>query len=114
MFSIRMYYVLLYQGAPHAAKMTFTKAVGSFFSQGLSAGIRNLDSLFSAKKEILLIEDEIEQASTVLLRQANSFVSYLSDLVEIRLLRQAGRFRDAAQGFQCRSRQASPAASNLM
>ena len=75
MFSIRLYYVLLYQGTPHAAKMTFTKAVGSVFNQGLRTGSKNLRSLFSAKKEILLIEDEIEQASTILLRQANSFVS---------------------------------------
>src|SRR5207302_7433723 len=83
MFSIHIYYVLLYQGTPHAAKMTFTKAAGSFFSQGLRAGATNLKSLFGAKKEILLIEEEIEQASTLLLRQANSFVSYLSDLVEV-------------------------------
>ena len=27
MFSIHLYYVLLYQSAPHAAKMTFTKAL---------------------------------------------------------------------------------------
>jgi len=86
MFSIHLYYVLLYQSAPHAAKMTLIKALGSFFSQSFTAGIANLKSLFSAKKEILLIEDEIEQATTILLRQANSLVSYLSDLVEIKLL----------------------------
>jgi hypothetical protein len=60
------------------------EAVGSFFSQGLRVGATNLKSPFSAKKEILLIEEEIEQASTLLL--AKSFVSYLSDLVEVRLL----------------------------
>jgi hypothetical protein len=73
--------------------MTLTKAAGSFFSQGLRAGATNLKSLFSAKKEILLIEEEIEQASTLLLRQANSFVSYLSDLVEVRLLDKHDAFR---------------------
>ncbi|HEY2233128.1 MAG TPA: DUF87 domain-containing protein, partial [Candidatus Angelobacter sp.] len=92
MFSIRIYYVLLYQSASHAAKMTPTKAVGSFFSQGLIAGSRNLKSLFSARKEILLIEEEIEQATTVLLRQANSLVSFLSDLVEIRVLNKKDAF----------------------
>jgi type IV secretion system protein VirB4 len=92
MFSVRLYYVLLYQPAPHAAKMTFTKAVASVFSQGPRAGIRNFGSLFSAKKEILLIEDEIEQASTILLRQANSLVSHLADLVGIRLLSKQDAF----------------------
>src|ERR1043165_4028725 len=86
MFFVRLYYVLLYQPAPHAAKMTFTKAVASVFSQGLRASSRNFGSIFSAKKEILLIEDEIEQASAILLRQANSLVSHLADLVGIRLL----------------------------
>jgi type IV secretion system protein VirB4 len=92
MFSVRIYYVLLYQSASHAAKMTVTKAVGSFFSQGLIAGSRNLKSLLSARKEILLIEEEIEQAATVLLRQANSLVSFLSDLVEIRVVNKKDAF----------------------
>src|SRR5581483_189596 len=73
-------------------KMTFTKAIGSFFSDSLRAGAANLKSLFSAKKEILLIEDEIDQAATILLRQANSLVSYLADLVEIRLLKKDAAF----------------------
>ncbi len=92
MFSIHIYYVLLYQSTPHAAKMTFTRALGSFFSQGFKAGAANLKSLFSAKKEILLVEQEIEQAASLLLRQANSLVSYLSDLVEIRLLHKQDAF----------------------
>jgi type IV secretion/conjugal transfer VirB4 family ATPase len=93
MFSIHIYYVLLYQSASHAARITFTKALGSFFSQGFKAGAANLKSLFSAKKEILLIEEEIEQATTILLRHANSLVSYLSDLVEIRLLNKQDAFQ---------------------
>jgi type IV secretion system protein TrbE len=93
MFSIRIYYVLLYQGASHAAKMTLTKALGSFFNQGIAAGVENLKSVFSAKKEIVLIEDEIEQAATILLRQANSFVSHLSDLMEVKLLKKQDAFR---------------------
>src|SRR5262249_30137669 len=46
MFSVHTYYVLLYQGEPSAAKMTFTKALGSFFNQGIAAGVKNLGSLF--------------------------------------------------------------------
>jgi type IV secretion/conjugal transfer VirB4 family ATPase len=93
MFSIHIYYVLLYQGASSATKMTFPKAMASFFSQGVTAGTANLKSLFSAKKEILLIEEEIDRAATILLRQANSLVSYLSDLVEIKLLNKHDAFR---------------------
>jgi type IV secretion/conjugal transfer VirB4 family ATPase len=86
MFSIRICYVLLYQGTSHVTKMTLAKALGSFLSQGLSTGIKNLKTLFSSKKEIVLIEDEIDQAATILLRQANSFVSHLSDLADLKLL----------------------------
>lgn len=93
MFSIRIYYVLLYQSTSHGGRMTFTKALGSFFDQGFTAGITSLKSLFSAKKEILLIEKEIEQATAILLRQANSFVSYLSDLMEVRLLNKEEAFK---------------------
>jgi type IV secretion/conjugal transfer VirB4 family ATPase len=93
MFSIRLYYVLLYQGTSHVTKMTLNKAIGSFFSQGFSTGIKNLKTLFSAKKEIVLIEDEIDQAATILLRQANSFVAHLSDLMEIKLRKKHDAFR---------------------
>jgi type IV secretion system protein VirB4 len=93
MFSVHIYYVLLYQGKSQAAKMTFTKALSSVFSQGLAAGANNLKSLFSARKEILLIEEEVDHASTALLRQANNLVSYLSDLVEIRLLQKQEAFK---------------------
>jgi type IV secretion system protein VirB4 len=93
MFSIRLYYVLLYQGTSKVTKMTLSKAAGSFVSQGLSAGVTNLKMLFSAKKEIVLIEDEIDQAATILLRQANSFVSHLSDLSAVKLLKKQDAFR---------------------
>jgi type IV secretion system protein VirB4 len=91
MFSVHLYYVLLYQGTGNA-KMTLAKAFGSFFNQGVTASIKNLQSLFSSKKEILLIEDEIGQTATILLRQANSLVSYLADLMEIRLLNKQDAF----------------------
>ena len=93
MFSIRLYYVLLYQGTSKVTKMTLNKALGSFASQGLSAGLTNLKTLLSAKKEIVLIEDEIDQAATILLRQANSFVSHLSDLSAVKLLNKQNAFR---------------------
>jgi type IV secretion system protein VirB4 len=93
MFSIRLYYVLLYQGTFKVTKMTLSKAAGSFASQGLNAGIKNLKTLFSAKKEIVLIEDELDQAVTILLRQANSFVSHLSDLSAVKLLNKQEAFR---------------------
>jgi type IV secretion system protein VirB4 len=93
MFSIRLYYVLLYQGTSSATKMTLSKAVGSFLNQGFSAGSKNLRTLFSAKKEIVLVEDEIDQSATIVLRQANSFVSHLSDLTEIKLLKKQDAFR---------------------
>ena len=93
MYSIRLYYVLLYQGASKVTKMTFARALGSFFNQGFSIGSKNLQTLFSTKKEIVLIEDEIDQAATILLRHANSFVSHLSDLMGVKLLKKQDAFR---------------------
>ncbi len=93
MFSIRLYYVVLYQGTSQAAKMTLPKALASFFSHGPTAGVANLKALFSTQKEVLLIEEEIERAITILLRQANSLIAYLSDLVNIRLLKKQDAFR---------------------
>ena len=110
MFSIRLFYVLLYQGSSSAAKMTFSKALGSFLSQGPSAGIANLRSLFSTRKEILLIEEEIDRAATVLLRQANSFCLPLVRARGDQAAGQAPSFQDAAPDFQYRSRQAAGAA----
>jgi type IV secretion/conjugal transfer VirB4 family ATPase len=92
MFSIRLYYVLLYQGTSSVTKMTLSKAVRSLFSEGISKGLRNLKTVFSTKKEILLIEEELEQAATILLRQANSFVSHLSDLSAVKLLKKQEAF----------------------
>jgi type IV secretion/conjugal transfer VirB4 family ATPase len=92
MFSIHIYYVLLYQGTPNATKMTLTKALGSFLNQGPAAGVANLQSLFSTRKEIVLIEEEIDRAITIILRQANSFVSHLADLAEVKLLDKQAAF----------------------
>jgi len=79
--------------------MTLTKALGSFL-RGPSTGMADLRFLFSANKEILLIEEDVDRAATILLRQADSFVSHLSDLVEIKLLNKQAAFEMATQGFQ--------------
>jgi type IV secretion system protein TrbE len=92
MFSIRLYYVLLYQGASSVTKMTLTKAIRSLFSGGINTGLANLKTVFSAKKEIVLIEQELDQAASILLRQANSFVSHLSDLSAVKLLKKQEAF----------------------
>ena len=93
MFSVRIYYALLYQGASTAAKMTFAKALGSLATQGWSAGMAHLQSLFSTRKEMLLIEEEIDRAATILQRQAQGFVAHLSDLMEIKILDKQAAFQ---------------------
>ncbi len=99
MFSIRLCYVLLYQGGSRVTKMTLGKAIGSFFTQGLGTGIANLKTAFSAKKEIVLIEHELDQAAAILLRQANSFVSHLGDLSPGTLLKKQDAFRVLRRTF---------------
>jgi type IV secretion system protein VirB4 len=99
MFSIRLCYVVLYQGTSSVTKMTLGKAIGSLFSQGISKGLQNLKTAFSAKKEIVLIEHELDQAVAILLRQANSFVSHLSDLSTVKLLKKQDAFRVLRRTF---------------
>ena len=99
MFSIRLCYVLLYQGPSAVTKMTLGKAIGSFLTHGLSTGFANLKTAFSAKKEIVLIERELDQAAAILLRQANSFVTHLSDLSPVKLLKKQDAFRVLRQTF---------------
>jgi type IV secretion/conjugal transfer VirB4 family ATPase len=93
MFSIETYYVLLFQGPTSAAKMTLFKALASFASHGLSAGVENIKSLFSTRKELVLIEDEIDRALAALRRQADAFITHLSDFSEVTLLPKNDAFR---------------------
>ena len=93
MFSLEIYYVLLYQGPTSASRMSLFAAMASLVTQGPAAGIENLKASFSANKEIALIEDELDRAVTVLRRQADAFITHVSDFCEITLLDKDGAFR---------------------
>lgn len=66
MFSLGIYYVLLFQGPTSASKMSLFAALTSIFTQGPAAWVENLTASFSAKKEIALIQDELDRAVTTL------------------------------------------------
>jgi type IV secretion/conjugal transfer VirB4 family ATPase len=93
MFSIQIYYVLLYQAPTTATKMKLRTALGSFFTQGPDAGMQNLKASFGAKREITLIEEEIDAAVATLRRQAAAFVTHISDFCEVNLLDKNDAFR---------------------
>lgn len=92
MFSIEIFYVLLYQAPTAAAKMKLSTAIASFFTQGAHAGRENLKASLSTKKEITLIEHEINNAIATLRLQAEAFVTHLSDFCEITLLNKNDAF----------------------
>ncbi len=83
MFSLEIYYVLLYQGPTTAAKMSLLAAVASLFTQGPTAGVDNLKARFSMNKEVALIQEEIDRA-LILLRHATQAVECQSREAQIR------------------------------
>jgi type IV secretion/conjugal transfer VirB4 family ATPase len=93
LFSLEIYYVILYQGSANSAKMTFTKALASFFSDGFSAGMQNLAASWSTKKQVVLIEKDITKAEHALLRTANAFVSQITDFLDVTMLHKRDAFR---------------------
>src|SRR5579859_2891244 len=93
LFSVAFYYSIVYSGPSTTTRMTLTKALASFFSKGPAEGMKTLQTLFSAEKEILLIEEEISPSQTALLRITHSFISQIADLVEINLLDKRAAFR---------------------
>ena len=93
MFTLQIYYVLLYQGPTSPSKTSVAAAVSSFFTQGPAAGIENLKASFSTGKEIILIQEELDRAVAILRRQSDAFITHIADFCEVSLLAKNDAFR---------------------
>ncbi len=83
LYSIQIYYVVLYQGFRH--RPSLTRAVSRLFTQP-GRGLKEILGSLSTRTQVALIESDMEAATSTLLRQVESFIAQLSDLCQVTLL----------------------------
>jgi type IV secretion/conjugal transfer VirB4 family ATPase len=80
LYSLRIYYVILYEGAKHQAKLT--RSLLRLTSDPKEA-VEELKGFLSSKKQTVLIDSAIEKQHRLLLHQVRSLILQLSDFVNI-------------------------------
>ena len=83
LYSLQIYYVILYEGAKHRAKLSASLAKLATQPQ---QGLKELRGFFSGKKETVLIGSAIEKQHRLLLHQVRSLILQLSDFVKIEVV----------------------------
>lgn len=80
LYSLQIYYVILYEGARHRAKLS-----GSLLRivSNPHHGIDELKGFFSSRKQTVLIGSAIEKQHRLLLHQVRNLILQLSDFVKI-------------------------------
>jgi len=90
LFSLSVYYVVLYQG------LQATHKLGSAFaelSKNPKKALADLHAHFSSQKQIVALARDISDAEAVLLRKARSFTLQVSDFLPVRMLDKQEAFR---------------------
>ena len=90
LFSLSVYYVVLYQGlqATHKLGSAFAE-----FSKNPKKALADLHAHFSSQKQIVALARDISDAEAVLLRKARSFTLQVSDFLPVRMLDKQEAFR---------------------
>jgi type IV secretion system protein TrbE len=83
LFSLAIYYVVLFESFPYARNFT---AVLSELPKHPTKALGELLGSFSGRKQIVLLEREIENARAALERKARSFLLQVSDFLPVQLL----------------------------
>src|SRR5262249_10360472 len=83
LYSLTLYYVVLYEGFRY--KTSLVKSLATLLSAPAKA-VREMTDLFSAHRQVTFIDSQIKAALTLLLYRAESFMSQLQDLCQLRLL----------------------------
>ena len=83
LFSLAIYYVVVFEGFSHARNFT---AVLSELPKHPGKALGELFSSFSARKQIVLLERQIEDSRAALERKARSFLLQVSDFLPVRIL----------------------------
>src|SRR3984885_6044112 len=90
LFSLSVYYVVLYKGFETTAKLT---GALSEFPKNPGKGLGDRGAHFSSQKRIVTLGRHTSNAETVLLQKARSFILQVSDFVTVRMLDKHEAFR---------------------
>jgi type IV secretion/conjugal transfer VirB4 family ATPase len=90
LFSLSIYYVVLYQGSQISHTLGSTLAE---FPKNPRKAVAELWAHFFAKKQVLLLRQEIDRAAATLLLKVQSFILQVSDFLPVRILGKQEAFR---------------------
>jgi type IV secretion system protein TrbE len=90
LFSLSIYYVLLYQGSQTSEKLGTALAC---FPKYPKQALADLAAHFSSEKQVVVLGQQIDRAQAVLLEKAKSFLVQVSDFLPVRMLDKQEAFR---------------------
>jgi type IV secretion system protein VirB4 len=83
LFSLSVYYVLLYQGVDTSTKLGNALAD---FPKNPKQALANMRAHFSTRKQVVVLGQQVNNAEAALLQKARSFILQVSDFVAVRML----------------------------
>jgi type IV secretion/conjugal transfer VirB4 family ATPase len=90
LFSLSVYYVVLYEGFKTSAKLGSALAE---FPKNPQKALTNLQAHFSAQKQVVILAHHVSNAEAALLQKARSFILHVSDFLSVRMLDKQEGFR---------------------
>ena len=90
LFSLSVYYVVLYQGFQTSAKLGRALAE---FPKNPKKAVADLRAHFSGQKQIVVLGQHVSNAQAALLQKARSFILQVSDFLAVRMLDKQEAFR---------------------
>jgi len=90
LYSFEIYYVVLFQG--YCREASIAASLAKFSSKPRQA-VSDLLALLSTRKQVLILDGELERARTALRGKAKSFLLQVGDFVEGRILAKEEAFR---------------------
>jgi type IV secretion system protein TrbE len=90
LFSLSVYYVVLYQGFQNLKRLGSALAE---FSKSPKTAVASLRAQFSSQKQAIVLERQASTAQAALLQKARSFILQVSDFLTVRMLDKQEAFR---------------------
>jgi type IV secretion/conjugal transfer VirB4 family ATPase len=90
LYALTIYYIILFENS--STKSTTFRAIAAIPRNGARA-LNELRALLSTKKQVLLLQSEIERAQAVLSHKVSSFVLQVNDFLPVELLGKQKVFR---------------------
>ena len=90
LFSLSVYYVVLYQGVDTSTKLGNTLAE---FPKNPKQALANMRAHVSSRTQVVVLGQQVNNAEAALLQKARSFILQVSDFVAVRMLDKNEAFR---------------------